>query len=174
MLSIRTILHPTDFSENSDLAFRLACALAWDYGARLVVLHVVAPPATALHAEGVTIPPPAVPHEPLRDALHRLKPSDPQVVVEYRLIEGDAATEIVGLAEAMNCDVIFMGTHGRTGLSRVLMGSVAEQVLRKAPCPVVTVKKPFTEATTHCGPALESAAAPTEAAVHDPALAPRG
>jgi nucleotide-binding universal stress UspA family protein len=58
-------------------------------------------------------------------------------------VVGDAVTEIVGVAQETPCDLIVMGTHGRTGLRRALLGSVAEQVMRRAPCPVLTVKMPF-------------------------------
>jgi nucleotide-binding universal stress UspA family protein len=141
MLAIRTVVHPTDFSERSDFAFRLACSLAHDYGARLVVLHVAEPPM-AVATEGVLIPPPAFDLEPLRARLQQLRPSDSKVPVEHRLVQGDAATEILRVAGEAKCDLIVMGTHGRTGLGRLLMGSVAEQVVRKASCPVLTVKTP--------------------------------
>src|SRR5262249_13091790 len=72
--------------------------------------------------------------------LHQLLPRDPTVRVERRLAQGDAATEILQVAKEVRPDVIVMGTQGRTGLARVLMGSVAEQVVRKAACPVITVK----------------------------------
>jgi nucleotide-binding universal stress UspA family protein len=65
--------------------------------------------------------------------------------MECRVEEGDAAKGIVNAAQATQCDLIVMGTHGRTGLSRLLMGSVAEKVLRSAPCPVLTVKVPLPE-----------------------------
>jgi nucleotide-binding universal stress UspA family protein len=60
--------------------------------------------------------------------------------------QGDAATEILHLAKEISCELIVMGTHGRTGLARLLMGSTAETVSRKAHCPVMTVKHPFVEA----------------------------
>jgi nucleotide-binding universal stress UspA family protein len=63
--------------------------------------------------------------------------------VEHWIFQGDPATEILAAAEKIKCDLIVMGTHGRTGLGRLLMGSVAEQVVRKAPCPVLTVKTPL-------------------------------
>src|SRR5262249_33247405 len=66
-----------------------------------------------------------------------------EVRVEHRLAEGDAAAEILRVARETNCDLVVMGTHGRKGLGRLLMGSVAEQVVRKAPCPVLTLKTPF-------------------------------
>jgi nucleotide-binding universal stress UspA family protein len=140
MLAIKTILQPTDFSARSEFAFRLACSLARDYSARLIVLHVVEPPTVS--AAGVLMLPPVVDLEPLRERLHQLRPGDPKVAVEHRLVEGDAATEILRAAGEVKCDLIVMGTHGRTGLGRLLMGSVAEQVVRRAPCPVLTVKTP--------------------------------
>lgn len=147
MLAIQTVLHPTDFSERSEFAFRLACSLARDYGARLIVLHVAEPPM-AVAGEGVLMLPPTFDLEPLRERLQQLRPAEPKVPVEHRLIQGDAATEILRVAEETKCDVIVLGTHGRTGLGRLLMGSVAEQVVRRAPCPVVTVKTPLPETTS--------------------------
>ena len=144
MLKIRTILHPTDFSERSEFAFRLACSLARDYGARLTVLHVAEPPM-AVAGEGILWLPLAVDEQPPRERLQQLRPADPKVQVEHRLVEGDAAAEILRVAEETKCDMIVLGTHGRTGLGRVLMGSVAEQIVRKALCSVLTVKTPLPE-----------------------------
>jgi nucleotide-binding universal stress UspA family protein len=72
--------------------------------------------------------------------LSEVVPTDTTVSYEHRLIVGSPATAIVFLAEKENVDMIVMPTHGRTGLSRLLMGSVAEEVVRKAKCPVLTVK----------------------------------
>src|SRR5262245_14240243 len=141
MLSLRTILHPTDFSERSDYAYRLACALARDYGARLLILHVVPPPVTVI-GDAVWAGPVHIDFKELQDKLSKLQGPDP-VRVERRLEEGNPAEEIVRVAREAPCDLIVMGTHGRRGLGRLLLGSVAEQVLRQAPCPVVTVKAPF-------------------------------
>ena len=144
MLGIKTILHPTDFSERSALAFRLACSLARDYGARLVVVHIV-PVSTVYYGEGVMVSPPPEDQEALREQLLQLQPRDAKVAVEHRLLKGDAATEIVDVAEETKADVIVIGSHGRTGLARLLLGSVAEKVMRKAPCPVVTVRAPLSQ-----------------------------
>jgi nucleotide-binding universal stress UspA family protein len=150
MLPIHTILHPTDFSERSALALPVARALARDYGARLVVLHVAPPPPVA-YSEGVFIPPDNVAlAEEARRQLESLPVGD-GVAVERRFEEGDPVEGILRVAEAINADLIVMGTHGRTGLSRLFMGSVAEQVLRKAHCPVLTLKAPF--AATAVSPA---------------------
>jgi len=156
MLAIRTVLHPTDFSKCSDFAFRLACSLARDYDARLIVLHVIEPPMV-VGGEGVLMLPPAVDLKPHRERLQLLRPQDPKAPVEHRLVEGTAATEILRLAEETKCDVIVLGTHGRKGFGRLLMGSVAEQVVRRAPCPVVTVKTPLPETSPSGESAPESA-----------------
>jgi nucleotide-binding universal stress UspA family protein/quercetin dioxygenase-like cupin family protein len=147
MPSIQTILHPTDFSDNSRHAFQTACALARDYRARLILLHVMYPSSDPLSE--VPTPDPLRPAES-QQALGSFpwpQPSDPKLRVEHRLAEGDSAQEILRLAGALPCDLIVMGTHGRTGLSRLLIGSVAEEVLRKAVCPVLAVKAPVREVT---------------------------
>ena len=141
MLPIRTILYPTDFSEPSKLAFRLACALARDYGARLIVLHVVEPPPFVTYGEvEKALQLPEGYQQELEEGLRQFQAPDPKVQMEHCLREGDPVTEILSQAQELPCDVIIMGTHGRTGLGRLLMGSVAEQVVRKAPCPVLTVR----------------------------------
>jgi len=143
MSRTRTILHPTDFSENARYAFQTACAMARENKATLVVLHVMMPAVSPLLQE----PRP----DPLRSAESQEpvahfpwpQPSDPQIRVEHRVAEGNSAEEILRLAELLSCDLIVMGTHGRTGLGRFLTGSVAEEVLRKAVCPVLVVKIPL-------------------------------
>jgi nucleotide-binding universal stress UspA family protein len=134
MLPIQTILHPTDFSERSGYAFQLACSLARDRGARLIVLHAMPVPLVQ-EKRGY--------REEMARELNRLGAPDAQVRVEHRLEEGDPATQILRVAQESGCDLIAMGSHGRTGLDRLLMGSVAEQVVRGAFCPVLTVKAPF-------------------------------
>ncbi|HEY1375200.1 MAG TPA: universal stress protein [Gemmataceae bacterium] len=142
MLRVRSILHPTDFSDNSAAALELAGAVARDYGARLVIVHVKPPPVVA---SGVMTPEPPDPPEhaaELRRRLDTCGPATPGVPVEHVMLAGDAAAEIVRLATDEGFDLIVLGTHGRTGLGRLVMGSVAEKVLRWAPCPVLTVKRP--------------------------------
>jgi nucleotide-binding universal stress UspA family protein len=142
MLPIRTILHPTDFSYRSQHAFRLACALARDYGARLHLLHVV-PTPLMVYMEGMVAEPLTDFREEVLAQLRTLQPDDPAIRPEYSLREGDVTHEILQFAADQACDLIVLGTHGRTGLSRLLMGSVAEGVVRRAGCPVLTVKTPF-------------------------------
>jgi len=142
MLAIHTILHPTDFSERSRHAFGLACALTRDYGARLVLLHVNPTPIVGF-GEGVIPPEPDEVEAESRERLDRLQPPAANIRAERRIIEGDPAERILQVAREIDASLIVMGTHGRTGLGRLLMGSVAEQVSRRADCPVMTVKSPI-------------------------------
>jgi nucleotide-binding universal stress UspA family protein len=156
MLAVRTVLHPTDFSERSQYAFGLACALAQGYGARLIVLHVAEVPTVA-YGEGVVSPNPEELRAAAQEQLDRLQVPHTNVRVERRLEQGDIVTEILRVAQEIRADLIVLGTHGRTGLARLLMGSVAEQIVRKAVCPVLTVKAPFPETAPE--PRLAAAAA---------------
>jgi len=134
------ILFPTDFSTLSDAALRHATALARDMGAKLLIVHVEEPPAAYGTGEMYYgIPDPDMPA--LQKMLAAVVPSDPSVPFEHRMITGDPASEIVALAKDEKADLIVMGTHGRTGLGRLLMGSTAEAVVRRAPCPVFTFKE---------------------------------
>lgn len=137
MLPIQTVLHPTDLSADSAAAFRFACALARDYAARLVLVTVCPTPRTG--PEGVDLARPDGIEEDLLARLRELKP-DPSVPVEYRVEMGRPADLILSAAEEARADLIVMGTHGRSGVRRLVMGSVAEEVNRKAVCPVVTVR----------------------------------
>jgi nucleotide-binding universal stress UspA family protein len=162
MLPIKTIIHPTDFSDRSEHAFRLACGLASDYGARLIVLHVWPPPPVAVPGELLAVHQPTANYcSPETEAeLHKLRPPDASVRVEHWLEEGDPATVVLQAAESSNADLIVVGTHGRTGLSRILMGSVAEEIVRGATCPVVTVKTPQPKTVPATSAAAASAPAP--------------
>ena len=134
MLRIGTILHPTDFSEHSKDALQVACALARDYGARLVVLHVANVPSV----DGYQTEDPAKIRKEAEDQLHQMEIPVDNVRAERKCVLGEDVSEILRVAGEIKADVIVMGTHGRTGLRRFLMGSVAEQVLRLAPCLVLT------------------------------------
>ncbi len=140
MLAIGTILHPTDFSKSAEQAFQFACALARDYNARLIVLHVARRPIVA-PVMGVVPPEPVVYEEELTARLHQLQLDHPTLKLETRLLlVSDPAAEILRISQESGADLIVMGTHGRTGLGHLLLGSIAEKVLRQAPCPVVTVR----------------------------------
>ncbi len=120
---VREILVATDFSEISDAAVRIAHAYARAFGARLHVFHVWWPDELGLT-------------ELFAFLVAQLGTAVPVVIASHR---GDAAEEIVRYAKAQGVHLIVLGTHGRTGVSRILMGSVAERVIRTAPCPVLTV-----------------------------------
>ncbi len=154
MLPIKTILHPTDFSQSARYAFRLACSLARDHGARLIVMHVSGPAQANLYG-GVPVIEQLEEHErDLEERLHRLKPQHFKLPVEFRMEKGIPAEEILRVAQETSCGLIVMGTHGRTGVNRMLMGSVAEQVLRRAACPVLAVKAPVREPAVEDEPAV--------------------
>jgi nucleotide-binding universal stress UspA family protein len=139
VLSIRKILHPTDYSELSRLAFELACSIARDFGAELILCHVAPPVLTAVD-QGIVVEIPTGETEQMTNRLEQLRPDTPRIRVTYKLLRGHPAEEIIRLAGDARADLIVIGTHGRSGFGRVLMGSVAEAVMRKAACPVVTVK----------------------------------
>src|SRR5688572_20762627 len=137
----KKILYPTDFSKSSDAGMHVATALARDTGAKLLIIHVEEPPAAYGGGEMYYgLPEPDL--QAIQRMLSDVVPTDTQVTYEHRLVTGDPATEIVRLAKEEDVDLIVMGTHGRTGLRRMLMGSVAEAVVRHAECPVFTLKEP--------------------------------
>ncbi|MBO0698374.1 MAG: universal stress protein [Zavarzinella sp.] len=138
MLTPRRILHPTDFSDHSDTALDAACSIARGTDAEVMILHVVSPPAS--HGEVVARRQDDGFWDEMRDRLHQVRPKDPAIQVSYLLEEGRPAIVILDTARAYGCDLIVLGTYGRTGVCRALMGSVAEQVSRRATCPVLTVK----------------------------------
>lgn len=126
----QTILHATDFSASADSAFQVACSLAQQYGARLMVVHVAVPPVVGYGS--ATAPPSEGDWNALEQKLSQVRPRDESLRVEHRLLLGTPAAEIIRLAQETRAGLIVLGTHGRTGLSRVLMGSVAEHVVRNA------------------------------------------
>lgn len=137
----RIILFPTDFSPANQAALEYATSLARDTGAKLLIAHVEEPPVAYGAGETYLGPLTSEPTE-LEELLERVRPTDPAVPFAHRLLLGDPATEIVRLAEEEKVDLIVLGTHGRTGLVRLLMGSVAEAIVRRASCPVLTLKDP--------------------------------
>ena len=137
-LTIKTILFPTDFSETSENALHYALALAKVSKAALHVIHVCQPPmlTIATTMDGAMVSRPAAEAE-LAKLTTRL--SDVSVSTEVAL--GNPATTIVGAALARGADLIVMGTHGRGPIMHVLLGNVAELVVRTASCPVLTVRQ---------------------------------
>ncbi len=145
MVTFSHILCPTDLSEAAVAPLTYAAALARWYDARLTILHVVPPPAPLpAGIVGFSVPPEIVPPPPrdvLREALEAAASragADMQHVT-LEIVDGEPAAAIVDQAVAGRADVLVLGTHGRSGFERFVLGSIAEKVLRKAPCPVLTV-----------------------------------
>ncbi len=154
--TIQRILFPTDFSACAEGAYRHAAWLADRFGAELHVLHVVESDDAPVRdwpesagtghlrlsladvAEQLGLPAPADAHDP----------TDVVEVVETEVVGPSAPEAILDYAHDEEVGLIVMGTHGRRGWQRSLLGSVAEQVLRKAPCPVLTVRPPETPVET--------------------------
>jgi nucleotide-binding universal stress UspA family protein len=144
-MKMKKILFATDFSHAGDAAFVLATSLARDSGARLLIVHVQEPPVAYGDGERYYgVPEPDL--DEIRAMLERIRPEDADVEFEHHLIEGDPAAALSTFAKDQATDLIVLGTHGRTGLMRLLMGSVAEAVVRRAPCPVLTFRQPDAEA----------------------------
>lgn len=138
------ILCPTDFSQFTDAALNEASTLAAESSATLEIVHVYESyDASAAMGEAALVYPNAWGIPPRNEVLQQLddiKPTLPGVRFEHHLLEGEPVREIVAFAEREHVDLIVMGSHGRTGLSRLVMGSVAEGVTRRATCPVLIVK----------------------------------
>jgi nucleotide-binding universal stress UspA family protein len=147
-MNIKRILVPIDFSECSQAALEYASRLASDAGARLYVVHV---------DELLDVAIPAIPpieggyiyeslwderRQEVRDRLAKIVPPAPDVKYEYRCLMGSPTYEILKFAERQRIDLIVIGSHGRTGVFRLVTGSVAEGVMRGAKCPVLVVKRP--------------------------------
>jgi universal stress protein A len=155
MARITRILVPTDFSETSDAALRYARTLAETFSASLHLVHAFEDP----YAAGALAPEVygAVPQE-LRDSALQLAATnlDERLSTADRdrfrgttaVVMGAPAAAIVKYATDHGIDLIVMGTHGRGGVAHLLLGSVAEKVVRTAPCPVLSVREPATPKTT--------------------------
>jgi nucleotide-binding universal stress UspA family protein len=151
MMEIRAILAPTDFSDFSKQVLKEALALAQTFDAKLLLLHVVEPPPYSVEGLG-----PSSLEVNLLDDLERLANNElagvlPEaqstgVEVGRHVVVGTPYRKIVEVAEAERVDLIVMSTHGRTGLSHLVMGSVAERIVRTAPCPVLTMRPTATTA----------------------------
>lgn len=129
MIHVKKILYPTDFSSYSNQAYFHAVGLAETYRASLTVVYVHTPGADGDRTYW-------------RGQLEQVRPGNPKIAVSHVLLEGDPAAEIARYAADAGIDVIVIGTHGRTGVDRLVMGSVAERVMREAPCSVLVVKLP--------------------------------
>jgi universal stress protein A len=145
MLPFKKVLCPTDFSAPSREAVSAASEVARMFSASLVLVHVVQPlPAAATAASGYPIDIEALERALLEHAKQRLHESahshvGSDVTTILRAVRGSVAAEILEVASDEGADLIVISTHGETGLRHVLLGSVAEKVVRMATCPVLTV-----------------------------------
>lgn len=147
MISLKTVLVPVDFSDTSDVALRYGKALATAFGASLQVIHIVQEPYAqpwAVEAYGFSLA--TLQEDWMKEAAAKL---DEAITQEERVtlkattatLLGHPVAEILRHAGEQNVDLIVMGTHGRGAIGHMVMGSVAERVVRRAPCPVLTVRE---------------------------------
>jgi nucleotide-binding universal stress UspA family protein len=148
MSPIRKILVPTDFSPHAREAFRVALDLAKATGASVVVFHVSRPPAVVSDGDRLLSATDSSVSKDVWDELWKIEANDPAVRVDHEVIVAyrPNAEHILRILEERGCDLIVMGTHGRAGLKHLLFGSVTEDVVRWAHCPVMLVKAPGREA----------------------------
>jgi nucleotide-binding universal stress UspA family protein len=144
-IDVRRILVPVDFSEHAEYVMEWASHLALEHASHLILLHVYHLPVEFQQLEGAYLPP---------DFWANVKKEADQTLgryagelrkkgldVEAVVREGYPATAIVDEAASQNVDLIVIGTHGLSGLKHLLLGSIAERVVQKAPCPVLAVKR---------------------------------
>jgi nucleotide-binding universal stress UspA family protein len=143
-----SILCPIDFSESTPRVLEVASSIAGRYGASLHVVHVWRLPTVGV-LDGVSTIPDAGEIELLTTSLKEelARAADgiaalPRERIRTHLVQGDAAPQIIEVATKTACDLIVLGTHGRTGLSHLVMGSVAEQVVHRTRVPVLVVPTP--------------------------------
>jgi nucleotide-binding universal stress UspA family protein len=145
-MSVKRILFPTDFSHFNDAALDYASTLAAEAGALLYVVHVDERyDLSAAMGEAGYVYPMSYDDDDrtqIRNQLTNTVPTVPGVYYEHHYLQGSPVTEIVKFAKRERINLIVMASHGRTGLTRLLLGSIAEGVLRGAPCPVLVVKQP--------------------------------
>ena len=143
MISLKRILAPYDFSETSAAAVNYATGLARNFGAQLYFLHVGDRAQTDFDTEFPIGLEGAV-EDAVRDRMVKIMSPHEQTEFrpEFAVRPGAPAVEIVRYATAQDIDLIVMGTHGRGFVGHVVMGSVAERVVRTAPCPVLTIRNP--------------------------------
>jgi nucleotide-binding universal stress UspA family protein len=165
-MDIQTILVPVDYSEDSRRALQWGASLSARYGAKLILLHVIANAVEAIYPAGPDWMGPLTPPSSFYEGMapgSRARGREPMIIdlqekaqvelsafahtslkdpvpMDVQVVVGRPADAIVRVAREQRVDLIVMGTHGRTGLRHLLLGSVAEEVTRQAPCPVFTVR----------------------------------
>ena len=148
MVEIRRILCPIDFSDFSRRAFDHAVAIARWYESTITVLYVSASSSAVVYTTGPAAVLTRDDRDQLLTSMRQFVDAEAasQIPLEFELSEGDAATKILTSATSIKPDLIVMGTHGRSGFERLVLGSVTEKVLRKAACPVLSVPRQIPDA----------------------------
>ncbi len=168
MVAINRILCAIDFSEHSRRALDHAVAIARWYEASVTALYVFSPAPAAAVAPGMAMIEPIVltdvDRQRLRDDVWEFASAEmaPGVALDAVVREGFPATEIDAFAREMNADLVVLGTHGRSGVERLLLGSVAERVLRRVPCPVLTVPARQPDAVPATAPVFKRIVCPID------------
>jgi universal stress protein A len=143
MIQLKHILHPTDFSDNSSKALKYACSLAIQFNADLHLIHVVRDQGWIIPSIEMSLP--ADYYEKQKQYANEELAVLPEKVLNHtgsvirNVCEGHTFVEIVRYAKENAIDMIVMGTHGYSGIEHLVLGSVAENVVRRSPCPVLTV-----------------------------------
>jgi len=135
------ILCPIDFNPNAEVAFRTALQIASESGGTIILLHVVPIPISAVGQPIVLEPFSGAERDAHVRLEHLIKKENAAADnIEIIVVSGEPAIEILRVAQTNAASAIVMATHGRTGLGHLILGSVAERVVREAPCPVITVR----------------------------------
>jgi nucleotide-binding universal stress UspA family protein len=148
MFQPRVILCPIDFTDNATVALGVASDIARQNKSTLIVLHV----AESLGPEGLSFGEVQNRLQPeghiaeLQQRLQKAAPPQAGLTLRHLLTEGSPAKVVEEVVREQHVDLVVLGTHGRTGLDRLLMGSIAEEILRRCPCPVLIVKYPHSPA----------------------------
>ena len=143
MFKAERILFPTDFSDCSMSVLDYVTGFAAANKAKLYLMHVMAYEDLPKVADAPKpVPPDAKRVQEIKEELEGLIKKSEGFEIECSVVQGHAFNEIIRAAEKISADIIIMATHGRTGFDQILIGSVAEKVVRHAACPVLTIKPP--------------------------------
>ncbi len=155
--TLKTILYATDLEPHARPVFRHAVSLAERYSATIVLLHVIEPLSPSAQSLVASVLPEGMPESLRQEGMQRVRdkiegrlkqfckdelgmePDDCRVIADARVVEGRIASTILTQAADVKADVIVMGTHGRTGVSEMFLGSVAHQVVHRSRLPVLMV-----------------------------------
>ena len=145
MISLKNILCPVDHSDCSKEALKYAVSFAMKEKAKLSLLHVIDIRTFDESIDSLTNP--MLDDEIIKQMKSKLIDCVPKEIrndmeIEALVVPGIPFSEIISTAKNNKVDIIVMGTHGRTGIAHIMLGSVSEKVVRKAPCPVLTVRQP--------------------------------